>query len=102
MVLGAVFALLAFSFGLHRCDAGYPPPQLSIFLAVVLAVGVTVAHKSVGWGALIAAILWAGGTPMSLASAYHRPGITGNPQYASGAYWHTFVTGAMPKRTDDR
>ena len=85
--------------GCHRCSEGGVPSPVIFFFAIISALlpwllchrlwilrGVIVLVVSVG-------VVFAG----YLAWSYHSDDITGNPNYSSDRFWHTWFTGQYPR-----
>lgn len=88
--------------GMHKCAEGHAPSYLAFLFASIVASipWLTGAHP---WAirALIVVVLSSGMTCANLlASSYHQNNITGNPDFASGRFWHTPFTGQYPRDHD--
>jgi len=85
--------------GIHLCDQGRPPLLIPILLGGISIVPVFAFGTMRRFSAAIALMLLAGIVLVSawptshLAALYHTDTYTGNPNYGSDAYWHTFITG---------
>jgi hypothetical protein len=86
--------------GLHHCDQGTPYRLSAVFgvLAFILVAFIRRRGRAL-LGLLLIACL---GTIQScyVSGLYHSDEMTGNPRYGSGSYWHSFLTGAYPRRSD--
>ena len=98
-----VFSIPAVAFfGLHMCVEGNPPPFV-IYATATLSASVPWIIPAHPWWirGLIAIILSCGILTASyLTSSNHSESITGNPNYASQRFWHTFLTGQYPRNLE--
>ena len=103
LISSVLIALLSFPLvaivGFHHCDEGSPPPLIVLTPAILCAIFPWMRFLNV-WivRCLIAVVLSSGLLTASfLTSSYHLPDITGNPEYASERFWHTWITGQYPR-----
>ena len=88
--------------GMHECFEGRPPELLELVFAGIAA--------SLAWSLgrwrwpvpLTFIMLLSAGTftARALAHSYHSDEITGNPEFSSGRFWHTAITGQLPRDKD--
>jgi len=85
--------------GMHECLEGRPPEVLE-FVFAGLAASLPWCFGRWKWpiplGFMI--LLFAGTyRARTLAHSYHGDHITGNPEFSSGSFWHTSITGQRPR-----
>jgi hypothetical protein len=98
---GAATFALGLLAGLHNCDQGVPIRLAGLFGCLVfVAVGlISPKRLCLPWSG---ALLFFG---ISLcycaANLYHDERFTGNRQFTSGMYWHTFFTGVYERKVGE-
>jgi hypothetical protein len=85
--------------GFHHCDEGGAPTFVVFASAAIAAAGPFFVPMRRGLLPAYVALAVSAGmlTAGHLTSSYHRDDITGNPEHASGRYWHTLFTGQYPR-----
>jgi hypothetical protein len=92
--------------GSHKCDEGSPPEFLSFIAGVVTA---TIPWLFTRWKwtrriVIVVMLIACGAVSSILAHSYHGQYITGNPEFSSGRFWHTALSGQYPRdryKTDE-
>jgi hypothetical protein len=99
-VIAFIAAAYAFRFaGIHKCDEG-SPPEILAFAVGGLAASLPwmLAQWRLAVPLAFVVVFFAGTfTARALAHSYHAPEVTGNPAFSSGRFWHSSVTGQLPR-----
>jgi hypothetical protein len=102
MVSVIAFVAVAYAFqfaGMHKCFEGRPPALLEYFVgAIAAALPWALGQWRLAVPVAFAIVFLTGTfTARALADSYHGPGVTGNPAFSSGRFWHTPVSGQFPR-----
>jgi len=99
LLLLALTAMAVFILSQHACEEGTAPPFV-VFGTAVIAAGCPWLLPRRPWamrGAIAVVVSCGIVVAQDLTNSYHRNSITGNPDYASGRFWHTSLTGQYPR-----
>jgi hypothetical protein len=99
-VVAFIAAAFAFKFaGMHKCNEGNPPELLGNVVGVIAAsLPWMLAQWRLAVPLAFVVVFFAGTyTARALAESYHAPAITGNPAFSSGRFWHSSVSGQLPR-----
>ena len=96
------FTVTAYAFhfaGMHKCFEGNPPEFLEYAVGALAALLPWVFARWRSVVPLSFTIVFFAGTFTAgvLADSYHGPTVTGNPAFSSGRFWHSTLTGQLPR-----